>query len=73
MATEFNKVALSINAHPDDAEAWVHIAECQMQQDLLDAAREALDKALMISPQHTEANYLKKHLGEMKTPHKPGF
>ncbi|MCK7536294.1 MAG: PIG-L family deacetylase [Marinilabiliales bacterium] len=22
MATEFNKVALSINAHPDDAEAW---------------------------------------------------
>ncbi|MBK7712590.1 MAG: PIG-L family deacetylase [Bacteroidales bacterium] len=22
MAKEFNKVALSINAHPDDAEAW---------------------------------------------------
>ncbi|MEZ5019341.1 MAG: hypothetical protein R2756_04310 [Bacteroidales bacterium] len=22
MGTEFNKVALSINAHPDDAEAW---------------------------------------------------
>ena len=22
MATKFNKVALSINAHPDDAESW---------------------------------------------------
>jgi predicted RNA polymerase sigma factor len=51
----------------------VRIAECQMQLDMLDAARAALDKALAINPQHTEANYLKKHLGQMATPHKPGF
>jgi predicted TPR repeat methyltransferase len=62
-----------LELNPDDAEAWVRIAECQLQLDLLDAAREALDKALALSPQHTEANYLKKHLGEMTTPHKPGF
>ena len=62
-----------LQLNPEDAEAWVRIAECQMQLDLLDAAREALDKALAINPQHVEAVYLKKHLGEMTTPHKPGF
>ena len=30
-------------------------------------------QALALSPQHAEANYLRKHLGEMATPHKPGF
>ena len=34
---------------------------------------EALDKALAINPDHRDALYLKKHLGEMTTPHKPGY
>jgi hypothetical protein len=35
MATEFNKVALSINAHPDDAEAWnAGCSNCFMTGDI---------------------------------------
>ena len=63
----------SLKLNPKDAEAYVHIAECNLQLDLLDGARKAIDQALAVNSRHREALYLKKHLGEMKTPHKPGF
>jgi tetratricopeptide (TPR) repeat protein len=62
-----------LKLNPMDADAYVRLAECNMQLDLMDAAREALSKALAINPNNREAQYLKKHLGEMTTPHKPGF
>ena len=58
---------------PEDAEPLVQIATCNIQMDLLDAARNAVNRALQLNPGHREAAYLAKHLGEMQTPHKPGF
>ena len=63
----------TLKLNPKDSEAYLRIAECNLQLDLLDAARDALNKALAINPENREAAYLKKHLGEMTTPHKPGF
>ena len=61
-----------LKLNPRDAETWVRIAECHLQEDLLDAAQDAIEKALAYQPDNQEAQYLQKHLGEMRTPHKPG-
>jgi Flp pilus assembly protein TadD len=66
----FEKV-LKINSK--DADALVRIAECNMHLDLFDGARTAISRALEVNPNHREAQYLSQHLGEMTTPHKPGF
>jgi tetratricopeptide (TPR) repeat protein len=62
-----------LRLNPKDVDAWVRLGECNLQLDFLDAAREAIGRALVINPEHREAQYLSKHLGEIQTPHKPGF
>jgi predicted TPR repeat methyltransferase len=62
-----------LKLNPKDADTYIRLAECNLQLDFIDAAREALSKALAINPDNRDAQYLRKHLGEMTTPHKPGF
>ncbi len=36
----------ALQLSPQDADAYVHLAECNMQLDLLDAAREAVEQGV---------------------------
>ncbi len=43
--------------HDDDLDAWINLASCRVRQDRLEQAVGALDRALLIAPDHAELQH----------------
>ena len=58
----FVELASLTEMHPDDAEAWIALARVMVQRGWLEAPEAALDRALEVAPQRSDAHALRAEL-----------